>query len=198
LDKLRKWSGILQRQGLDIFQDEVSSCSFISLASLYPNLLQLALACGLKPNGVLYRSLDSSSSFRTPISLFLEDVFTSRGQSLGQRQLAIDNVVVLIRAGADIYQIWRKRELCPSCGAPGESMTPTVYAMRMGIKSQWAVALLDCGYDPEKVFAEDARRRREFLRTRGAKCTGVEISSGTIEESSEVRLRSRRVFKVED
>jgi len=195
LDKMRTWSGILQRQGLEFFRhDQDLDVGFLKKCS--PERLKCALACGLKPNGVFYG--ESCSSFVTPIFMGLYGACLSRTESLAQQQLAIDKVSLLIEAGTDVHQVCCKNDELFELEASGIFMTPTVVAMMLDIENQWAAALLNCGYNPEEVFAEDVRRCREFTRTNGAECSGVEIRSNTVEESNVLRLRSRRVFEVED
>jgi hypothetical protein len=159
--------------------------------------VQKALAFGFKPNTAVY---ESPSNFTTPILLALHGVRLSLYRSIAKQHGALEAVSLLVRAGADIYHImlisgesfWFEGEF------QGKPVTPTAAAIAWDIKNAWAEALRSCGYVPEKVFVEDARRRKEFLRTHGATCSGVEISSNNFEENNEVRLRARRVFEVED
>ena len=195
LDKIRTWSGILQRQGLEIFRlDQDRDFEFLKKYS--PEQLKCALACGLKPNGGFYG--ESCSRFATPILMVLVGVCLLRKESFTQQQLAIDKISLLIRAGADLHQACYRDDNYFEFEASGIPITPTLAATILDIKKQWAAALLNCGYDPKEVFAEDVRRCREFTRTNGAECSGVEISSNPVEESNVLRLRSRRVFEVED
>jgi hypothetical protein len=192
--KARTWSGILRRQGMDTLQvlsDQESQLHF-ALIACFPIVLHRTLACDLNPNGVLR----TKNYFIIPIFLVLWTARSSRKESLDKKRLHIDTISLLIKAGADIYSIELTSEVL--FRILGKWTTPTTAAIAWDSKDEWAAALLNCGYNPEKVFAEDARRRREFIRTHRAKCSGVEISSDTVEETDGFRLRSKRLFEVED
>jgi hypothetical protein len=88
-----------------------------------------------------------------------------------EKHWSIDNLSTLVMAGADIYYIdWMlERSFIYEDAFNDMLASPTAFAVACNIKFAWAASLRNYGYDPEEVFVEDMRRRREFPRTHGSK-----------------------------
>lgn len=81
-------------------------------------------------------------------------------------------IVVLIMGGADVYYMlprsfeWAKHwsELISHCQR----------AKSEGISNVWSIVLSWSGLDPDRIFLEDERRRKQAFRLRGATRSGVD------------------------
>ena len=54
---------------------------------------------------------------------------------------------------------------------------------------EWREVLQACGYDPDEVYTEDARRGFQYFRLHGAKCTTVDIEELDILSTRDLRIR---------
>lgn len=101
--------------------------------------------------------------------------------SHGDYQGCINLIVILISAGADIYEP----------GVSSRVRMPCTEADRFGIYDIWEEALSECGLDAEIVWQESERRAREIVRMRGATRTGVDVQV-LKEQSSALRFRGNK------
>jgi hypothetical protein len=184
LEKVAEWYALLRRNGKSI-EEEIRSSDVIC-GELYVPML---LACGLDANYTFPRDP------RTLTFLILRRIkLYSRGYHA--RSIRSRDLVDLLSAGADVYAIiWIETEgLIWETFPKSQIATPTLYAIHYGIGEYWKGALREAGFDPAEVYAEDARRRREFRRLNGATASEVECKEQCIEESS-LRLRRGRVYE---
>jgi hypothetical protein len=70
------------------------------------------------------------------------------------------------RAGADIHFLWDVKNSTLS----EHISTPTWYAEYWGVEDEWKEALEACDLNPDEVYAEDERRRRQHIGSRGTHC----------------------------
>ncbi|KAL8389045.1 hypothetical protein RB595_008832 [Gaeumannomyces hyphopodioides] len=99
--------------------------------------------------------------------------------------VAGENLVDVLVDGCNLYDVgWLHDN--PSLNQP---ITPTLVAEDLGITATWRWALVAAGFDADKVFAEDTRRRRWFRLRKGASSSGVDIQ-GSVSQGS-IRRRAR-------
>jgi hypothetical protein len=96
-------------------------------------------------------------------------------------QSCINLIVMLISAGADIYELDACRRFCTLCDRAAEYKVYDI--MRK--------ALSECGLNADDVCGESHRRQREIRRKRGAIRTGVDIHV-LDEDRAGLRLRGSR------
>lgn len=165
LARIRRMAEFLRRQGLDLTEESGSSRVPELLRGAKRMTLPVLLECGLDGDyrdpsrdhmaSILYHGLycfqDSDSDFN------------------------MDNLVNMIGHGADIFDMeWANDDWLGKVADDGV-MTPTAYAKATGCARLWRYALNKAGYDPDEVFLEDERRRREFRRLHGATSSAVEM-----------------------
>ena len=178
-NELAEWSGMLRRHGKDIKNDIYSSLNVSE--TLVP--IEFFLACGIEPN-------HDEDPWNSLIFLLLYRAvkYFDKGESENAKHLSD-----LISAGADVYTIACKEHAIDDVFPDSPIVTPTMYAIDRDIESVWKLALRKAGFDPAEVYAEDERRRREFLRRQGATASAVEYEH-LVEEEPLLRLRKRRVY----
>lgn len=99
----------------------------------------------------------------------------------------------LIDAGADIYSIGQVSDVYLIVPVPGVQIAASL-AIRLGVREEWYEALRECGYDPEEVDKESARRLKEYSRLHNAERSGVDVE-GIIPSVEGLSRRSGRVFE---
>lgn len=174
-------SDFLKRNGIDL----LDMCSrSISMYVLYvPRVWPLIIALGLDPNS---RSIFGTGDMETPIMTALDSLLMHKDNTR-IAQIIIDSLALLIGRGADVYDVHWADERWHDEVEDG-IMTPTAFVRATdGLLPLWETALRRAGLNPLEVLTEDARRRREFLRTHGATMNSVDVDLG--QESSELRLR---------
>lgn len=147
------------------------------------------MAIGLDPNS---RSVFGSGDMNTPIIEALYSLSLHMGTH--EAQVIIDSLAMLIRKGADIYDVHWADNAWYDAVEDGV-MTPTAYARAMDddLVALWETALRRAGLNPLEVFAEDARRRREFLKTQGALIYSIDLDDGL--DSGDMRLRRTHILE---
>lgn len=165
LVRIRHVAQFLRRQGLNLTQE--------SSSSRIPDLLKrpkrmtfpVLLECGLDAN---YRdpSRDRMASILYH-GLYCFQVSNSK--------LLMDNLISMIRHGAEIYDMEWAGEGWLNKVADDGVMSITAYAKATDCAPFWRHALKHAGYDPDDVFLEDERRRREFRKLHGAASSAVEV-----------------------
>ncbi|KAH7191787.1 uncharacterized protein B0J16DRAFT_331768 [Fusarium flagelliforme] len=162
---IQRVAQFLRYQGLDLRQQEACSEIEMVLTSAQRMTFPVLNACGVTGeyletsdegmNPILYRGLWSAFC---PESTF-----------------ATDNLITMISQGANVYNMeWAGEDWINYVDADGV-MSPTAYAKLWNIVPIWRYALKRAGYDPDEVFLEDERRRREFRRLHGATSSAVEM-----------------------
>ncbi|KAF2115667.1 hypothetical protein BDV96DRAFT_645859 [Lophiotrema nucula] len=172
------------------------------------------LACGVNPNG-------AGNAWAAPVVAcmdFLE--MHLKGKQPDWLQVSdpggifAHSIDALLSAGADVhviwdwrdYQVWWWKEYEIVVGnlvrLDGEEMgeidflfTPTIYASFTGIEPYWRAALRRNGYDPDEVYAEDDRRRREYVRSHGTTTSAVQLE---VPQNTDSTIRPRRGRVVEE
>lgn len=154
----------------------------------HPRFWPIVLALGLEPiSGGAPRSTFCDGDIWTPIITALYSL-QKHADNTRKTQIIVDSLAKMIRKGADIYDVhWADEERFDY--VEDGIMTPTAYARYLddGVVPLWEAALRRAGLNPLYVYAEDARRRREFLKTHGATRSAVDVDLG--QESSQLRLR---------
>lgn len=167
LTMIRQVAQFLRFQGLDLAKE--TAVAWVSFFLENPNRLTLPVLreCGVTGNyqdpfcdqmaSILYQGLYS---------------FHFSGS-----KYVMDNLIDIISSGADIYDVELAHERWIDAVDDDGVMSPTAYAKANGFASVWKYALRQAGYDPDVVFLEDERRRREFRRLHGATSSAVEMEN---------------------
>jgi hypothetical protein len=157
------------------------------------HLLDVLLEAGLDPNflsgqhsrPLLIRALSGVSGVKTrnQEGMLTSDDGTSRNAPIWCL------VELLVRKGADVYYMHLHK------GADNwwDILTPTAYAILWKVEEEWRATLRACGHDPDQVYEEDERRRKDFIKLRGAKRTGVEVEE--LSSPSGLGLRQRKPYQ---
>lgn len=94
----------------------------------------------------------------------------------------------LILAGANIYHMDPKSVEHAKIWT--QIQTPIEIAISCGVSREWKQALLECGLDPDEVYAEDERLCKQEIRLHGARRSGIDESA--LEPPSWEGIRCRR------
>lgn len=81
-------------------------------------------------------------------------------------------IVSLIVGGADIHYIYPR--FFDRMTRWSGLLTPSRFALCVGVFDDWRLALASSGRDPDDVFLEDDWRRKQAFRLRGATRTGID------------------------
>ncbi|KAH7110568.1 hypothetical protein B0J11DRAFT_204204 [Dendryphion nanum] len=96
-------------------------------------------------------------------------------------------VKLLILAGANIHHMSsRSVEIAQRWT---DVRTPTKDSINLGIRKQWEQALKECGLNVEEVFRQDKKNRKQELRLRGARRSGVDESVLDLPSWNGIRCR---------
>jgi hypothetical protein len=157
------------------------------------NLLDVLFEIGLDPNflsgnyvrPLLICALSGVSGVKTrnQEGMLTSDDGTSRNAPIWCL------VELLVRKGADVYYM----HLHKCADNWWDIPTPTAYAILWKVEEEWRAALRACGHDPDQVYEEDERRRKDFIKLRGAKRTGVEVEE--LSSPSGLGLRQRKPYQ---
>lgn len=157
--ELRDFNDFLRRNGLDLLDVANPEHWVLDILYNYPDTWPVLMAIGLDPNS---QSVFGNGDMNTPIIEALYSLSLHRGAH--EAKVIIDSLAMLIRQGADIYDVhWADHAWCNA--VEDGVMTPTTYARAMDddLVRLWERALRRAGLNPQDVFAEDTRQRREFL-----------------------------------
>jgi hypothetical protein len=150
-------------------------------------LFEMLLAEGLDPNAHMLRSWGS----RTLLQRALRQIREEKKRKSSQTQPCIEEsgfdsassqditvqpwcmVKALIKSGVDIY--YMNPEDFDKAIAWDDIRTPSVVASTFEVHNEWRTALAECELDPNKVYLEDERRRKQAMRLRGASRSGVDV-----------------------
>jgi hypothetical protein len=169
------------------------------------NLLDVLLEAGLDPNfisgqysrpllfqalvGVCVRKEDDQARDQARDQEEKREEMLTSDKGTGRDAPIWCLVELLIRKGADIYYM----HLHEGADNWWNIWTPTAYAIGWKVEEEWCAALRAYGYDPYEVYEEDERRRKDFIKLRGAKRTGVEVEE--LSSPSAVGLRQRKPYQ---
>ncbi|KAM0425170.1 hypothetical protein ACHAPT_009487 [Fusarium lateritium] len=179
LADIRRLAEFLNRQGLDLLQTYDSLVAPNIWASAPRMTLPVLRQCGLDSNYSNTHGKHMKPIIYTVMWAVLNDKLNHN---------LMDNLVSLISTGADIYTMeWASGDWVED--VEDGVMSPTAFASATDMVVLWERALRRAGYDPEEVFAEDERRRREFRLLNGANSSSVEVPGATSGPS----VRRRRI-----
>jgi hypothetical protein len=162
---IRQLAQFLKQEGLDMMREISHSWVFALFHDMERMTLPVLRECGLNRN---YRALgvDAFASILYPgLCWCFHSV----------KRFHVDNLIDMISNGADIYDMeWAPGAWIEFTDGDGV-MSPTVYAKGVHRIPIWRYALKQAGYDPDEVFLEDRRRRREFRKLHGVISSAIEM-----------------------
>ena len=169
LTEIRQLAQFLRHQGVDLLQETNHQRAFGLLRGPTPRRMTLSVLreFGLNSN---YRhpGFDCMSSLLY-VSLLNLPTYPST--------VGMNNLIDLISSGADIYDTELADESLIDAADEDGLISPTIIAEVAKVVPLWRHALREAGYNPDEVFLEDERRRREFRRLHGANSSAVEMEN---------------------
>ena len=167
LTTTRQVAQFLRSQGLDITKETDEGYSRVSRLLETPKRLTFPV---LRECGVTGNYEDPSCDFMA--SILYQGLYSFH---FSGSDYVVDNLINIISSGADIYYMELAHEYWMNAVDDDGVMSPTAYSKANGFTSLWRHALQQAGYNPDLVFLEDERRRREFRRLHGATSSAVEM-----------------------
>jgi len=162
---IRQIAQFFRHQGLDPLRTETSGRIYMLLERSTKITLPVLREFGLEGN------------HRDP---YYESMYSIIYQGLAcamssRRMLPTDNLISIISDGADIHDMeWANEHWVDKVDVDGV-MSPTAFIKATRRDHVWRYALRKAGYNPDEVFLEDERRRREFRRLHGATSSVVAV-----------------------